>query len=260
MTVILFSCQKPEEYTNQQIKSVNSISKHRLEYGFTHNAMLDFYFQQIKQNPEQFFSGYTNSNYVSLFFNRIKPFTELYISNNFAQYDANLRTTFIASLNREMLGISFLELTSQELKNYFAELKRIIYEESTSTIYENKLNDLKTQYLSLINNPIEIECILSSISVAKYSKIYWETNTQKWSDLFEENHIISNHAQKASRNDIIWADAVGAGSGAWRGASFGAGVGPGGAVAGGMIGFLAGAASGSISEYGIGRLKDWLVF
>lgn len=78
--------------------------------------------------------------------------------------------------------------------------------------------------------------------------------------LFEENHITSIYAQKASRNDIIWADAVGAGSGAWRGASFGAGVGPGGAVAGGMIGFLAGAAAGSISEYGVGRLKDWLGF
>lgn len=41
LTVILFSCQKPEEYTNQQIKSVNSISKHRLEYSrFQHLAQL----------------------------------------------------------------------------------------------------------------------------------------------------------------------------------------------------------------------------
>jgi hypothetical protein len=188
---LIFSCQDSNEVKNVNLAMYNQI-------GIKHNEMLDVTFYKLKELKDKS-SGLLDMNEV---LELIKETVIEHTLNSSASLEAvelvtsNVEAAKLTMLNctwyHQATGNIFNRQVNSEIYNYMTENQRIYYKKISDTFEADdaniesttrKFNDLEQEIISNCSEE-ELSALLSSISIARHSFVYWNENATKWKNEF----------------------------------------------------------------------------
>jgi hypothetical protein len=241
MTVILYSCQKPEELTSPSSSLSQGNIKNRTDYGAIHNSVMEEVYNSMLINkvvPNMIqgelkiiaYSAFKNKIASSFGFNS-ELISQFLINSNIPDN----YSTYPASINnyRQNMEDGIFGINDDQLRDAFIEVLNAVenansLDEFNAIVNANKQQFVGTSYEDLYN-------VVASISTSSYD--YWANNSQKWLDLNLQN-VQAKQQLDPRFKQIVKADIYGAINGGLAGAGF-AGVG---ALAGACLGASYGSA------------------
>lgn len=260
-SITVTSCKKELVKSDKSRPKINSLAFSMEDAGDIHNLMLEYYYNQLDNNPA-FFNGLTQATWQTQLRNELFSMSDNYVSANelFLGVNHEDYEDFMEYLTLNNIDLLALPTNlSTDFEDYMAAAHNIIntYSDNKAT-YEYEFTQLKTGYENILTNEAELMALETSYQVALSSRTYWDANIEDWDILFTEPGSVDIPNGRASYEDILWADFTTGVSGTIKGATYGITLGPGGGVAGGMLGLLGGAAAGSATAYGSSVLMDWV--
>ena len=259
--VALFGCMKSSNiYYSAATMNINSKSFDFI--GLEHNRGLDYVFSNTLQNNNPTFDDVLKS--VDKYVYEVSPITSASKDNRDELFNSETRALLKSSITSRSIIIDRTTLIKKLTPAQFSMIEKLdgAFSLSDVELQLSEIKSLKEEAISTLNNE-EIVFVLSALSLAEYSLIYWSgSKGEMWKDRIME---ISNSGQGSSKingeninmnvksNKIDWHNVAVADVSAFI-VGFPAGVNVG-AIVGGLT---AGIASGGVAA-GIGAVLGGIV-
>jgi hypothetical protein len=282
ISIYLAGCNKQSSYDSPNFNQPHEVAMSDDEIIINYSKMGEFHYNGLNYIYEYLKSINNNktrnltASELDLTLTQLNQKTYQYIQDSFLvtgldyiplyHYDTMTKPNIpIDNILQSQLSFT----SSNTLKAAFDEFTVLLLDTTKNDEYV-KYDSMIEKYIPLLPTEVEKKAFVSAVSVGKNSVKYWDENYSKWEILINNlsgRGVYAGKAISGPGKDILYADAVGAGTGAVRGAIVGAsggtiilpGIGTvsGGAVCG-LVGMLGGGIVGSASEAAHSLIKKWL--